>query len=336
MSPPRLLALLRDRAAVKRYSPRTTQAYADWVRRFVRFHGTRHPRDLGVASVRDYLTYLARERGVSASTQNQALAALQFLYRDVLGEPLTSIEGVAPARVPHQLPNVLSRRDAHRVLAAMSGTPQLMARLMYGTGLRLMECCELRLKDLNFDRGEIAVRRGKGGRDRVTMLPEGIRSALRAQIREVQHIREQRLARGGGRVPLPGAFARKSATAEQQLAWWWLFPASRETRDATTGARYTYHLHQTVVQRAVAEAGRASGITQRVGCHTFRHCFGTHLAAANYDLRTIQELMGHADIATTMLYIHVLNRDGLSVTSPLDEDPTLDDHPRRSRPRSRR
>lgn len=313
-----LLEVLRARAAVRRYSPRTAQAYERWVRAYIRFHGRRHPRELGTASVRDYLTYLAQTKNVAASTQNQARAALQFLYRDVLAEPLQPIEGFAPAKVPQHLPNVLSRPDVERVLSAMHGVSRVMAMLLYGSGLRLMECCRLRVKDLDMERGEIKIRRGKGARDRVTMIPGQLLESLQAQIRAVRTLQGVRIARGGGFIELPGAFGAKSSGASQNWIWMWLFPSRRELRHVESGQRRCQHIHPTVLQRAVATAGRTSGISTRVTCHTFRHSFATHLLEAGYDIRTVQELLGHRDVSTTMLYTHVLNRGGLGVRSPLD------------------
>lgn len=318
MQAPRLLTVLRQRAAVRRYSPRTVQAYARWVVAFVHFHGRRHPAELPVSAVRDFLTHLAAERKVAAATQNQALAALQFLYRDVLEQPLPAVAGVAPAKRPHVLPNVLSRAAATQVLGAMHGTPWLMASLLYGSGLRLLECCTLRLKDVDLDRGEIRVRRGKGARDRVTMLPASLVDPLRAHLSWVRQEMQRRAAGGGGYVVLPLAPGTKAMGAVRNPAWHWVFPASRDYWDATAQQRRTHHLHPTVLQRAVGEAARRCGLTQRVGCHTFRHSFATHLLEAGYDIRTVQELLGHRDVSTTMLYTHVLNRGGLGVRSPLD------------------
>ncbi len=311
---------MRDRAAVRRYSPRTVQAYVRWVVAYVRYHRGQHPRVLGPEAVRGFLTHLARERAVAPSTQNQALAALQFLYRDVLGQPLASAPGLQSAKRPHVLPNVLSRPDALRVLGEMKGQTRLMAMLLYGAGLRLMECCELRLKDINLDRGEITVRRGKGARDRVTMLPAALSEPVIEQIRRVRQLHLRRVSAGGGFVELPGALDRKSSHAARNWAWCWLFPSRHEYvyADGPTRQRRIPHLHPTVLQRAVAEAARAAGLHQRVGCHTFRHSFATHLLESGYDIRTVQELLGHRDVSTTMLYTHVLNKGGLGVRSPLD------------------
>lgn len=318
MSPPSLLTVLQERGAQRRYSPRTVQAYRHWVIAFVRFHGRRHPRELAVTEVREFLAHLAVVRKVAASTQNQALAALHFLYRDVLERPLPHVDGIAPARRPHHLPNVLSRADTARVLDAMRGTPRTMAMLLYGSGLRLMECCALRIKDVDVERGEILVRRGKGGRDRVTMLPQSLRATIAAQIATSRALQTKRIARGGGFIELPGAYDRKVVTGSRRWPWMWLFPATREYTHHESGQRRSDHIHPTVLQRAVADAAHRAGVAQRVGCHTFRHSFATHLLESGYDIRTVQELMGHRDVSTTMLYTHVLNRGGLGVRSPLD------------------
>lgn len=320
MPSPTLLEVFRDRASVRRYSPRTVACYERWVIEFIRFHGRRHPRALGAPAVRDFLTYLAQSRKVAASTQNQALAALNFLYREVLEDPLVPLEGLVAAKRPHHLPNVLSRGDVQRVLGVMEGTPRLMAMLLYGSGLRVMECCKLRIKDMDTERGEIRVRRGKGDRDRVTMLPSHISADVSIQIRKVRAWHIHRIHRGGGHVDLPGAFDRKSATASQRWPWMWLFPASRDYVHTASGQRRVPHIHPTVVQRAVSIAGRTAQIAHRVTCHTFRHSFATHLLESGYDIRTVQELLGHRDVSTTMLYTHVLNRGGLGVRSPLDVD----------------
>jgi len=318
MSSSRLLLLVHDRAAVRRFSPRTTQVYVRWIVRYVRWHGLRHPATLGGVEVRDFLTYLARERNVAASTQNQALAALQFLYRDVLEQPLGEVSGLAPARRPTLRPNVLSREAVPRVLACLTGVPLLMAQLLYGSGLRLQECCQLRVKDVDFDRGELRVRRGKGQRDRVTVLPGAVGEPLRAHLVRVRTIMARRAALGGGLVELPGALDRKIPHASRQWGWCWVFPAAREYWHVDSASRRTHHIHPTVAQRAVAAAGASAGIAQRVGCHTFRHSFATHLLESGADIRTVQELLGHRDVKTTMLYTHVLNRGGLGVRSPLD------------------
>ena len=313
-----LLHQFRERAAARRYSPRTIKAYERWVVAYVRFHGLTHPRELGAAAVKEFVGYLAVERRVAASTQNQALAALRFLYDDALGQPLAPLSGLAAARRAHHLPNVLSVDEVQRVLATMSGVTRLMAMLLYGSGMRLMECCQLRLKDIDLDGGEIIVRMGKGNRDRVTMLPASIREGVETQIRTARVFQRSRIAKGGGFVPLPGAYDRKVASSSRRPPWMWLFPATREYLDVHANERRLHHLHPTVLQRAVAKAAQRAGMDRRVGCHTFRHSFATHLLATGYDIRTVQELLGHRDVSTTMLYTHVLNRGGRGVKSPLD------------------
>jgi integron integrase len=294
------------------------EAYVQWIVRYVRWHGMRHPATLGAVQVRDFLTHLARERNVAASTQNQALAALQFLYRDVLEQPLEALPGIEPARRPTVLPNVLSREAVQRLLACMSGTPLLMAQLLYGGGLRLQECCQLRVKDVDFERGELRVRRGKGQRDRVTVLPRAVGAPLAAHLTQVRIAMGRRAARGGGYVEVPGAMDRKAPRASRLWGWCWVFPAAREYWHRESNTRRTHHIHPTVLQRAVSEAASRAGMAQRVGCHTLRHSFATHLAESGADIRTVQELMGHRHVNTTMIYIHVLNRGGLGVRSPLD------------------
>lgn len=318
MPPSALLAEVRARAALKRYSPRTVEAYVRWIVSFVRFHGTRHPRLLGAAEVEAFLRHLVQERRVAASTQNQALAALRFLYIGVLEMPVEHVAALAPVKRPHVLPNVLSRDDVARLLGAMRGQPALMAQLLYGSGLRLGECCALRLKDVDLVRLEIVVRNGKGIKDRITMVPASLQGALRAQIDRVTQEWVRRRMKGGGYVTYPGVGGTKGKGAQLTVGWCWLFPAAREYWDAEQQRKVMHHQHHTVLQRAVQEAGRRAGLTKRVGCHTLRHSFATHLLEAGYDIRTIQQLLGHEDVSTTMLYTHVLNRGGHGVRSPLD------------------
>ena len=321
-SPPTLLQVLRDRLTAKHYSPRTLEVYEQWVRRFIRYHRRRHPREMDVAELRDFLTYLARDRKVSASTQNQALAAIRFLYEVVLERPMAAPTDHLIAKRPLRLPNVLSTDDVRRVIERMPGVSQLMARVLYGSGLRVMECCTLRVKDLDLDRGELTVRDGKGGRDRRTMIPESLLAEIRSHLRsrKVQHDRD--VKRGAGYVALPDALRAKfGPESGRRWEWQWLFAATREYRDPGTGERRRHHLHETVLQSAVVAASGAAGLSQRVTCHTFRHSFATHLLEAGYDIRTVQELLGHRDVSTTMIYTHVLNRGGLGVRSPLDGPP---------------
>jgi integron integrase len=265
-----------------------------------------------------FLTNLAAERGVARPTQIQAMSALMLLYRDVLRQPLGDIRAVIRSTTPERLPSVLSREEVERVLGQLKGSALLVALLLYGSGLRLLECLTLRIKDLDFSRGEIRVRRGKGGKDRVTMLPAAVREALEQQIEHVRQVHERDLRAGGGRVALPTALARKAPAWASDLAWQWVFPARRRYRDPATGEHRRHHVHATAMQRWMQRAVRAAGIAKHASCHTLRHSFATHLLEDGYDIRTVQELMGHTDVATTMRYTHVMNRGALCVRSPLD------------------
>jgi len=314
-----LLSALRDRIRTRRYSARTAEVYEAWVRRYIRFHGRRHPREMDIAELREFLTHLARDRKVSASTQNQALAAIRFLYEEVLSIPLAAPTDHLQAKRPVRVPTVLSAVEVQRVIEKMAGAPQLIAKLLYGSGLRIMECCTLRVKDLDLERGELTVRHGKGGHDRRTMLPDALLRDVRDQLRQVRAQHERDLKRGAGYVALPDALRVKlGPEAGQRWEWQWLFPATRAYVDPETSERRRHHLHESVVQAAVTAASRAAELSQRVTCHTFRHSFATHLLEAGYDIRTVQELLGHRDVSTTMIYTHVLNRGGLGVKSPLD------------------
>jgi integron integrase len=273
---------------------------------------------MGPVEVTSFLSHLAADRHVSASTQNQALCALLFLHEKVLGCALGELAGLARARRPRRLPVVLSRDEAAAVLRELRGPARLVASLLYGSGLRLLECLQLRVKDVDFARGEINVRQGKGRKDRVTMLPAAVRQALAAHLDLVRRQHQQDLAKDLGRVPLPDALVRKYPNADREWAWQWVFPASSHYVDRQTGVAHRHHLHETVVQRAVRDAVRKGGLTKRASCHTFRHCFATHLLESGYDIRTVQELLGHQDVSTTMIYTHVLNRGGHGVRSPLD------------------
>ncbi|MDF1501717.1 integron integrase [Roseisolibacter sp. H3M3-2] len=315
---PRLLPRLAESLLVRHYSPRTVEAYVAWVRRFVRHHGLRHPRELGAAEVGAFLSDLARRGRVSASTQNQALAALRFLYHEVLGEPLAVLGTVVHAKRPRRLPVVLSRAEVRAVLAELRGPPALAAGLLYGGGLRLLEALTLRVKDVDVERGELRVRNGKGQKDRVTVLAAAAVDPLMAHLRLVRRQHARDLSAGAGRVALPGALARKLPAAAGTWAWQWVFPAARQYVDRATGERRRHHLHPSVLQRLVPEAAARAGVEKRVTCHTFRHCFATHLLEDGYDIRTVQELLGHRDVRTTMVYTHVLNRGGRGVRSPAD------------------
>jgi integron integrase len=303
---------------LRRLSPRTEEAYVAWVRRFVKFHGMRHPQILGEAEVTAFLTHLAVESRVSASTQNQALAALLFLYREVLGAPLTWLSNVVPARRSTRLPNVLTREEVRHVVAEVRGVSRLVVLLLYGAGLRLMEALELRVKDLDLPQAMLTVRGGKGDKDRVTVLPRSAVALLTAHLRQTSERHRRDLGAGYGSVELPHPLARKIPGAERSWEWQWVFAATRLYRDSATGVLRRHHLHETVVQREVNHAARRAEISKRVTCHTFRHSFATHLLEDGYDIRTIQELLGHSDVRTTMIYTHVLNRGGRMVNSPAD------------------
>lgn len=314
----RLMDQMRRVLRAKRYSERTEQAYCLWVRRYIMFHDGLHPSQLGEADVNSYLEHLAVEQKVSASTQTQALSAILFLYRHVLFQPLGALGDVVRAKQPKRLPVVLTRQEVRDVLTELDGDMWLMASLLYGTGLRLSELLHLRVLDLDFDRNEITVRSGKGGKDRVTMLPQSLRTPLQVHLRAVQEVHERDLADGWGRVMLPSALERKYPNAPAEWRWQWVFPQARRWRDKTTGAQGRHYLHPTVLQRAVSEAARRAGVVKRVGCHTFRHSFATTLLDTGYDIRTIQELLGHKSVNTTMIYTHVLNKGGHGVKSPMD------------------
>jgi integron integrase len=289
-----------------------------WVRRYVRFSGLRHPAQLGAADINRFLGALGETRRVSASTQTQALSALLFLYRRVLGQEIGDLDVIARAKSPVRLPVVLTRDEVDRVLAGMTGAPRLSALLMYGAGLRLSEVMQLRIKDLDFTMGEITIRRAKGAVDRVTMLPGAAVPELERHLERVRRLHARDVARGGGRAPMPGAYERKAPAAAREWKWQFVFPAARRFLDPGSGERRRHAMHESVVQRAVRQAVMDAGLTKRATCHSFRHSFATHLLQDGYDIRTVQELLGHRDVATTMLYTHVLNRGGMGVRSPLD------------------
>ncbi|QDU18153.1 integron integrase [Urbifossiella limnaea] len=318
--PPRLLDQVRHACRLRHYSIRTEDAYHDWAKRFVLFHGKRHPREMGAAEVTAFLTHLAVDGGVSASTQNQAFSALLFLYQAVLGADPGVISGVVRANRPKRLPVVLTRPEVARVLGVMADPYRLMAELMYGSGLRLLEVLRLRVKDVDLDRSEVVVREGKGNKDRVTMLPAAVRPRVVAQLAEARRVHEADLAAGCGRVYLPDALARKLPDADREFKWQYVFPSAKLSIDPRSGAERRHHAHESAISRAVTEAVRAAGLAKRATSHSFRHSFATHLLEAGYDIRTVQELLGHADVATTMIYTHVLNKGGHGVTSPLDAE----------------
>jgi integron integrase len=317
-SEPKLLDRVREAIRVRHYSRRTEEACVHWIRRFIVFHQKRHPSGMGAAEVSAFLSALAVRQRVSASTQNQAMSALLFLYREVLSTDVGRIDQLPRAQMPVRVPVVLSRDEVKMVLTQLDGVCWLVAALLYGAGLRLQECLALRAKDIDFDRNEIVVRRGKGQKDRRTVLPVTVKERLTEHLADVRRQHERDVAAGSGRVVLPDALERKYPNAATDWAWQFVFPAGRVCRDPRWGPPSRYHLHESAIQRGVTGAVRRAGLSKRAGCHTFRHSFATHLLEDGYDIRTVQELLGHADVSTTMIYTHVLNRGGLGVRSPAD------------------
>jgi integron integrase len=315
---PRLLDQVRDAIRTRHYSLRTEEAYVAWIRKFILFHGKRHPAEMGAAEVGAFLTHLAVDRDVAASTQNQARGALLFLYKEVLGRPVGEGPEVEPAKRPARLPTVLSRDEVRAVLAGLEGDKWLMASLLYGSGLRLLECLRLRVKDVDFDQARIIVRDGKGQKDRATILPESLVGPLRRQVEHVAAVHRADLAEGFGRVHLPHSLASKYPGADRQLGWQFLFPASRRGVDPRTREVRRHHLAETALQKAVRAAVARAGLVKPASPHTLRHSFATHLLESGHDIRTVQELLGHEDVRTTMVYTHVLNRGPMGVRSPAD------------------
>ncbi len=316
---PRLLDQVRERLRAGHYSLRTEEAYVDWIRRFIFFHQKRHPKAMGAPEINAFLSHLAVERKVSASTQNQAKAALLFLYQKVLLIELPWLEGVIQAKRAKRLPTVLTLNETRMLLDQLHGTMLLVVRLLYGTGMRLMECLQLRVKDLDFERLEIVIRQGKGGKDRVTMLPERLVEPLKAHLVKVKALHDQDLEKGLGEVFLPDALREKSPKAAHAWGWQWVFPSKLLSRDPRSGIVRRHHLYPETIQRAVREGARAAEIVKCVTPHVLRHSFSTHLLQSGTDIRTLQELLGHKDVETTMIYTHVLNRGGRGVVSPLDQ-----------------
>ena len=316
--PRRLLDQVRDAIHRKHYSPRTEEAYVHWIKRFIFFTDKRHPRELGAAEVTAFLNYLSGERNVAASTQNQAFSALLFLYKEVLGVALPWLEGLDRAKRPTRMPSVLSRPEVQRLLSHLEGARWLMASLLYGAGLRLRECLKLRIKDLDFDYRQILIRNGKGTKDRVTMLPQSVIEPLKHHLVRVKALHEQDLASGHGDVELPDALARKYPKAPYEWAWKFVFPSYRLSTDPRTGVIRRHHVYEDYLIRGVKDAVRAAGVSKHVSCHTLRHAFATYLLEGGYDIRTVQELLGHNSVETTMIYTHVMNKGGRGVTSPLD------------------
>jgi integron integrase len=303
---------------VRHYSRRTEVTYLDWIRRYIVFHGKRHPRELNEEHVTAFLTSLAVDRHVAAATQNQALASLLFLYKQVLGIELPWMDGIARAKLPRRLPVVLTHAEAHAVLGKMSGTHALMAKLMYGTGMRLTECLQLRVKDIELVRCELIVRQGKGAKDRVTMFPRSLVDEMRAHLEAVRKIYDADRAANIPGIELPDALEVKKPGAGKMWAWHWVFPQDRLTTDPRTRIVRRHHLFDQTFARALSRAAQRAAIEKPISAHTLRHSFATHLMEAGYDIRTVQELLGHKDVSTTMIYTHVLNRGGRGVVSPLD------------------
>jgi integron integrase len=318
IKPPKFLDQVRNKLRVKHYSIRTEQAYTDWIKRYILFHGKRHPNQMGVQDVEAFLTHLAVAGKVSASTQNQAKSALLFLYREVLEIQLPWLDNVTQAKAPKRLPVVLTVSEVQSVLSRLTGTHALIASLLYGGGMRLMEAVRLRVKDVDFSRREIVVREGKGFKDRVTMLPEAVLAPLKAHLAKTKALHDGDLAQGFGEVYLPFALDRKYPNAAREWGWQYVFPSKNLSVDPRSGKTRRHHVDEKGVQRAVKQAVRDADLTKPATPHTLRHSFATHLLQSGYDIRTVQELLGHSDVSTTMIYTHVLNKGGRGVTSPLD------------------
>lgn len=317
-APTPLLEQVRRRVRARHLSRRTEQTYVHWIKRYILHHGKRHPADMAAPEVEAFLSWLATDRQVSASTQNQALAALLFLYKEVLSLKLPWLDKVTRAKARERRPVVLSHQEVSALLSHMSGVTGLMARLIYGTGMRLMECCQLRIKDVDFHQREITIRAGKGGKDRVTMLPASLIPDLQAQIASARRLHDADRAGNEPGVAMPEALARKYPGAASSWGWFWCFPADHASRDPVSGIRRRHHLFEQAVQRAIKRAVQMAGIVKPATTHTLRHSFATHLLMGGYDIRTVQELLGHSDVSTTMIYTHVLNQGGRGVISPLD------------------
>ena len=318
MKAPKLLDQVRDAIRVRHYSIRTEEAYIQWIKRYIFFHKKQHPRDMGEAEITAFLSHLAVDKHVSSSTQNQALSALLFLYKEVLGVELDWLDDVVRAKRPQRLPVVLTVSEVRKILGLIPGTNGLIARLMYGTGMRLMEVARLRVKDVNFEYRQITIRDGKGGKDRITVLPDSLIEDLKEQLVKTRRMHEKDLSDGYGCVYLPFALSRKYPNACREFAWQYVFPSMKRSRDPRSGEIRRHHLDEKNIQRAIKNAARKAGIEKPVSSHTLRHSFATHLLESGYDIRTIQELLGHKDVKTTMIYTHVVNRGGKGVKSPVD------------------
>jgi integron integrase len=318
MDKPKLLEQTRALLRLKHYSLRTEETYLSWIKRFIVYHQKRHPAEMGEREVRAFLSGLATRRHVAASTQNQALSALLFLYREVLSQPLEWIDAIERAKKPSRLPVVFTQQEVQAILLQLEGVKWLVASLLYGSGMRLMECLRLRVKDVEFGYHQIVVRDGKGAKDRVTVLPATLIPPLQRHLARARALHEHDLREGFGHVVLPFALERKYPNANREWAWQYVFPSAKQSRDPRSGVVRRHHLNESIVQRAVKHATRSAGIAKAGNCHSLRHSFATHLLEAGYDIRTVQELLGHADVSTTMIYTHVMNRGGKGVRSPVD------------------
>ena len=314
----KLLDRVRQSIRLKGYSIRTEQSYVSWIKRFILFHGKRHPRDMKKPEIEAFLSHLVMKRNVASSTQNQAFNAILFLYNHVLDVDMPQDINALRSKKPVLVPTVMTREETLKLIGSMHGTHQLMAKLMYGCGLRVIECVRLRVKDLDFAMNQIVVRNGKGKKDRITVLPENPKSLLKEHLVYVRQLHQSDLAKGYGRVYLPNALARKYPNADRQWGWQYVFPAKILSTDPRSGIKRRHHLHDSSIRKAIRIAAKLCGIVKPVSCHTLRHSFATHLLADGYDIRTVQELLGHKDVSITMIYTHVLNRGGRGVRSPLD------------------
>jgi integron integrase len=318
MPKPKLLDQIRSVIRFKHFSIRTEDTYIHWIKRFILFHNKRHPLEMSEQEIRQFLSHLAANENVAASTQNVALSAILFLYRDVLKKELPFITDIEWSKRPAKLPLVFTREEVRAILSRLTGINYLMGSLLYGSGLRLIECLRLRVKDLDFQYHQITVREGKGGKDRITMLPHSLKDPLQAHLPRIRLIHHEDLREGFGEVYLPYALERKYPNAGREWAWQYVFPAAKRSIDPRSGKERRHHISEDVLQRAVKKAIQAAGIAKNGSCHTFRHSFASHLLEDGYDIRTVQELLGHSDVRTTMIYTHVLNRGGRGVWSPLD------------------
>ncbi len=319
MSKPKLLDQIREVIKLKHFSIRTEETYVHWIKRFIIFHNKRHPLEMGQEQIREFLSYLVNKQNVARSTQNLALQSILFLYREVLNKEITHIDNIERPKKEARVPIVFTREEVNSILSNMHSTPHLMASLLYGSGLRLMECIRLRVKDIDFESNYILVREGKGEKDRVTILPEKLKQPLQRHLMKVKILHEEDLESGFGEVYLPYALERKYPNASKEWGWQYVFPSIRLSIDPYSGKKRRHHISEKVLQKRVKEAIKKSGIAKNGSCHTFRHSFATHLLENGYDIRTIQQLLGHSDVTTTMIYTHVVNRGGHGVWSPLDK-----------------